>query len=274
MLEPGFAAFLLHNELHIDGRTIRFPNIPVGTTIEPADWFPRCHRATPVHEPALVAWLYNLREAVMSEEIAFFDIGAAFGYFSCLAAAAFAGSRIYAVEPNRSLAEYVARVARHNKLSNIVVINQLVGDRDTDARLKARNFAFLPDTAPAPDGFADVEITMTTLGHLLGHADSARPVLKIDVEGWQARMLPPAMEEIVRRGSVVFLECDTPEKMSRFNATNSELAELFLERDYRLFVSDHRQNTVEVHELSAAAGAAIDCDVLLAMIPPDIVLAR
>lgn len=274
MLEPDFAAFMLHSALQIHGRTIRFPNIPTGAPVEPAEWFARCHRKTQVHEPALVAWLYNLGEALLSEEIAFFDIGAAYGFFSCLAAMAFKRSRIYAVEPNPALADYVARVAGHNKLSNIQVINQLVGDRDTDARLKARNFVFLPDTAPAPDGFADVDITMTTLVRLLGHAGSARPVLKIDVEGWQARMLPPAMDEIVRRGSVVLLECDTPQKMSRFHANNSELAELFLERDYRLFASDHRQKTVEVHELSAAAGEEIERDALLAMIPPDIVLAR
>ena len=268
-LQPRFATCRLHNELQIAGRTLRFPNIVTGANLEPAQWLLRQHETMPVHEPGLVTWLYNLGEALKDEQVAVFDIGAAYGYFSLLSALFFPLAEICAVEPNQPLAHYIATAARHNDIRNVHVINRLVCNRIGNAKLKARNFVFLPEHVPAPDIFTDVDVTMTTLEDLLTHAGSARPILKIDVEGWQARILPPAIDQLAVRSCVILLECDRPEKLSRFGATNAGLADPFLKRGYRLFFSDHRDIAFELREIFAA-GDLPERDALLAMIPPDI----
>ncbi len=268
-LKPRFAPYLLHNELHISGRVIRYPKITTGAAHEPDAWLRHTHDHLPVHEPALVAWLFNLGEALRSEPVAFIDIGAAYGYFSLLADLAFARAQIFAVEPNAALAQYIARTVRQNRLTNVRVVNCLVSDCDGHARLWTRNFAFLPGDDPPSGGFTPTDVKMTSLLQLLHETTTARPVVKIDVEGWQVRIIPPAVEELALRRAVVLLECDTAEKVARFGGSNAELAALFLARGYRLFLSDHRRADIVVREVFSA-GDELERNALLVMIPPDL----
>lgn len=267
-----FGPHLLHNELTISGHMIRFPSIVTGSVHSPGDWLVDKHGMTPVHEPAMVTWLFNLGRATEEERIAFFDVGAAYGYFALLAGLAFARVEIIAVEPNPLLADYIAKVARLNNRANFHVVNELVSDRSGSARLNVRNYVYLPEGIAASPGFEGVDVAMTTLKNLLSRSVDTRPILKIDVEGWQAKMLPPAVDELAKRRSVILLECDWPEKVRHFDATDADLAGSFLSHGYRLFLSDHRRPDFEVAEITKP-GDVSERDALLVMIPPDLSIA-
>ncbi|MEZ5692688.1 MAG: FkbM family methyltransferase [Altererythrobacter sp.] len=267
-LAPAFTAYPMHSEITIAGKIARFPHAVTANAMLPADWLASKHAAGSIHEPALVAWLFALGAALAGRTVRFFDIGAAFGYFSALASCAFEEVEITAVEPNPALAAYVEMVLRANAVADAKVENVLVSDSSGALDLAARNFHYLPHGEAGGEAYRLCRVETRALSDLLGAPGNATDILKIDTEGWQAQFLPPASQLLIRRKAIVLLECDALPKLTPFGRTNAQIVSPFLEFGYRLMWCDHRDPAFEVAGL-AAFPEANERNSLAVLLPPD-----
>ncbi|WP_164931233.1 FkbM family methyltransferase [Erythrobacter sp. HKB08] len=266
---PVFASHDHYGELAIAGRTYRIPWLETGAPIEPADWYVLRHDEASLHEPGMIAAIARLTGIAGERPVRFVDIGAAYGYFGLVADALFEDVSVIAVEASQALATYCETLFGMNRLERVQVVNTLLSDRTGAASLAQRNFSYLPQGAPAPEGYADTQVDQRTLLQVLPEADGRLDVLKIDSEGWQARFLPPATDELVRRGAAILLECDSPEKLAPFASTNGEIVAPFLDAGYRLLWCDHRKPDFTVETL-AAMGPGQERNGLAILLPPEL----
>lgn len=262
-----FEPFAMHSELRMGEAMLRFPHAATGSAIEPANWLAAKHGEGTVHEPGMVAWLFALGSALGNTPVRLFDIGAAYGYFSALAALAFVDVDIVAVEPDPALASYVASVLRANRLTHARVENALLSDVAGSAELNRRNFHFLPETTAVSHGYARQKVERRTLTQILGEPDGRRDILKIDTEGWQARFLPPASPALIARGAVLLLECDRADKLAPHGGTNAQLVAPFVAAGYDLLWCDHRDPAFRVERLPAL-GPEHERNALAVLLPP------
>ena len=250
--KPGAHEYELHSELHVAGKILRFPFVETGAGLEPADWFARVHGDGHPHEPGLLACLLALAGG---RRIAFTDIGAAFGYWSAVAGALFPDCTITVVEPDRAMAAYARSVAP----GGVTLIEALVAESGGSARVDRRNFAY------SPDGKGSSELPTVSLEEVVPPASNALDVIKIDVEGWQARFLPGSADMLAKRGAVVLLELDGPAKLAPFDASNADTLAPLQERGYRMLCADHRAPDFVFEEMPLPPEA----NALALLLPPE-----
>lgn len=265
---PNLEAFEFHSELRLGDAVIRFPHAKTGASLEPEDWLNIVSGEENLHEPGLVAWILALGKFLSEKQVRFYDLGAAYGYFTAIANVAFDNADVVAVEPNASLANYIGMLARNNDIDRLQIENILLSDTAGQTEFDVRNFLYFPAGQGRSEGFHRECVSSSTLEAVLADRDEAQEIFKIDTEGWQARFLPPAANLLIEREAIILLEFDAPEKIGLFGATNADVVEPFAEAGYRLFWCDHRDPAFEVIELDGF-DPEHERNALVAMLPPD-----
>lgn len=237
-----FAAFDLHSEIGIAGHRLIIPHIPLDRALQPSDWFASKFANGSVHEPRLVDLLVELSVRLAGRPVRFYDIGALFGFFGILAGKLFAGAELVAVEPDREAARYVAALARANGCGADVKQVLLTGQAGAGS-FAAQGFRYLADPSGPPIQTAALEDI------LLPRRDGLTEILKIDTEGYQARFLPQAADELAQRQAIVLLELDRPEKLAAHGSSNAAVVAPFLALGYTLYWCDHRDPCAKLERL-------------------------
>jgi hypothetical protein len=65
--------------------------------------------------------------------------------------------------------------------------------------------------------------------------------MKIDVEGYQAKIIPGAMKTISKHKPIILLEFDNPNSLTRFGKTNKEIVKPLFEVGYSLLWCDDQR---------------------------------
>lgn len=262
---PVLNCFALHSEIRLDGKHLRFPHTKTGADLEPGQWLRGRVGEGNIHEPALVAWLFALAKVMKDRPVQFYDIGAAYGYFTALGHAVLRPIATHAVEPNLALASYLETVSLANRLKNVSIHKKLLSDRRGPAQMARRNFVYRE--ASQVNAANSVEVEQIFLSDLLDPSSQAVDILKIDTEGWQARFLPPASQLLIERNATILLECDAPDRLAPFGLSNRQIAEPFAEAGYSLWWCDHRKRDFQIQDLEGLT-AEHEQNSLLAMLPP------
>lgn len=262
-------------------------------------WLTIKHRMGKIHEPGLVAWILLITDIFKDRLITFYDIGALYGYFSAIFAMALPHATIVAVEANPRAARYIGELISLNELSNACVKNAVLGQNDELKRfilsgfeIKESGGLFSDVNAMGLAGFIkDVgrgAFAGLGLNHLLWQnkrrvtvrelslLDVLQPydpkcmeILKIDLEGYQAKMLPPAEDELIRRSAIILMEFDDPPKLARFGKSNASLCSRFLQAGYSLYWADHRSENFEFVKVSTLTKSQ-ECNSLGVLLPPNV----
>lgn len=163
----------------------------------------------------------------------FIDVGANFGYFSCLAAKGLAqkpGASVMAVEPNPHLLKLLKRNAEINwSLAPIKIIEAAAGDTAGPVTL------FVPLEHGANGGLTNVEhalrydVDMVRLDDIVP-PDLVVDVIKIDVEGHELSVLKGAIEIIQRSPDIKIILEWSPNQMRDAGVEG---------RDLKSFMDDH-----------------------------------
>jgi FkbM family methyltransferase len=125
----------------------------------------------------------RLIEALIAPGMIFFDIGANAGFFSLLASARC--RQVCAFEPLPSNLRRVRQNIEINRLKNVVVIENAVGDRGGSATLYVPegDNSGLASLNPRPNA-RKIAVPVITLDHFVGDQGLERvDVMKIDIEG-------------------------------------------------------------------------------------------
>lgn len=205
-------------------------------------WIAKKHADGAVHEPATIAAFLAARRFSCKS---IFDIGAHLGYFTLLSVQLFPDAEVTAFEMHpRGIETLQANVWPHVK-----IVHATISDV---SREKVRfwisgfnifeepeggwgNLASIPG-AMKPRGINNsgrgfAEVNFLTLDD---YCATERPpdLIKIDVEGYQAKAVLGTREMLRRHRPMVIIELHDPEKLARFGTTNRETVQPFFDAGY------------------------------------------
>lgn len=172
-----------------------------------------------------------------------FDVGANAGYTaSIFAAAADAGYRVHAFEPEPLNLHRLRRMIHAKRVDQrVVVVESAVGDRDGDVEL------FINDShpgdhrvMPAPAG-PTVRVPITSLDSYVAK-NQIRPVrfIKIDVQGFELAV-SRGMESVLRANPRLAVAFEYQEASARaWKYTAADLVGFYADRGFDLFVLNRR----------------------------------
>jgi FkbM family methyltransferase len=178
--------------------------------------------------------LYHLR-SLLGPGCVFFDIGSNFGYYSLtLAAALKRQCRVHAFEPNpKTYARLLGHIER-NGMGNVVSAHQVaLSDTEGTATLIERS-----DNSGASrlgNDAAGVSVDVTTLdAFCTAHATERLDGLKIDVEGYEARVLTGGRATLSRFKPIIVIEFWTT-GLARAGSSVDDVAGVLDGLGYKLF---------------------------------------
>jgi FkbM family methyltransferase len=234
---------------------VRFPQSAGGRVHGgSASWVAKKHADGAVHEPGLLAALLALAEFEEHPRTVL-DVGALYGYVSLVAASVFPEADVHAFEANPR--SYVAME------SNLAANRPGLGDRvrghycalsdesRSDVRVRVHRMRIEADAPGEPGkGESEHEIDVWTLDDLCEREAIAPGLVKIDVEGYQAKIVPGMRRILAEHRPVVLLEFDTPGSANDFGVPNREVVRPLMDDGYRLLWGRHRSATAGFEELA------------------------
>lgn len=226
-----------------DGQEIVFPlDAGGGVGGGSAAWVARKHEAGAIHEPGLVAALLAIRDHGPAVRTVL-DVGSLYGYHSFLARSLFPGSEVHAFEANPRSYEALQRNIEANRGSfgdSVHAHHCALSDvshAQTTLHVRAMGL-HVPDDGRRRS--QTVEVPMWSLDDWCERASVRPDLVKVDVEGYQARIIPGALGTIRAHRPVVLLEFDAPGPANDFGVTNREVIAPLLEDGYSLVWGRHR----------------------------------
>ena len=144
------------------------------------------------------------REQVRPGDVVF-DIGARLGAYSLLASRlAGPAGRVYAFEPDPVARRVLSRNIAANRASNVTVVPHAVNARPGSVRLRAPRLG--TGSTVVTDQSGDLEVEAVSLVSFCHEHSLAPAVIKVDVEGGEARVLTDEAMGLVRAARAVLVE--------------------------------------------------------------------
>ena len=248
MLAPATDTFL--DDLNAFVQQVKtLPRVRFETDLGPdADlWLRKKHAAGAVHEPATLAAFLAAQKHHPIKHV--FDLGALFGYFTLFALQAFDdGVEVTAFEMHPGCIEPLARnVHPYTKVVNAVISDEVKPEQ----RFWISGFNIYEKPEGGWDKLADVPGAMKERGEnnrgrgwgklpfiTLDFYCQANPLpdlIKIDVEGYQAKAVQGALGVIEKNRPVIIIELHDTEKIERFGITNKSTVQPLFDLNYRAY---------------------------------------
>ncbi|THB66285.1 MAG: FkbM family methyltransferase, partial [Desulfovibrio sp.] len=174
------------------------------------------------------------------------------GYFSCLAAAA--GAEVFSIEMQRSLLPLIEENARFNGMDQVHVISAAVSDEVGFLSYHRRGQC---PGKRVQESCAEghTYINAVTLDSLF--LDEKRPdVLKIDVEGFESKVLAGAKQLLSEVGPMLFLEIH-PAKIEGYGFSLASIHDMLKDAGYTIQLLKHRIQEKQLFIQDRAAFCAL-----------------
>lgn len=137
------------------------------------------------------------------------DVGANIGVVGLRLARKIFPGKVLSIEPDKTNFEAASQNVRRNEVTNLSLLNIAVGHRQGTGVMHERAPGNRAGNRMAPDGTTGYEVTMNLLDALV-EVDQLRPVrlLKIDVEGYELRVLKGSRRLLQEDRPLLFVEID------------------------------------------------------------------
>lgn len=190
-------------------------------------------------------WITIVLGGFLTPNVVFFDVGANFGWFTLFAATRV--KQVHAFEPNVNLFQLLGKSVHVNGMSNVHLVQQALGDIVEQRQLGVSpNWVGNGRIADLEElMFNSQEVTVNTLDSYLNSSKSSlgdeAVVLKIDVEGFEPRVVLGGKNLVSRPNCTAFVEYHPD--ASRL----AEMLDLFESLHYRMA---HVKETAELADIS------------------------
>lgn len=244
--------FLDHlNDCVADAGRMQRPRFESGLSADAYRWITKKHHGGAVHEPATIGAISAVRGwfgRLSCGTPHIFDAGALYGYFSLVAEHVFPQAVVTAFEMHPGvIPDLVANRGPRTRCVHAAVSDQT--RENVRVWISGFNIYEEPEggwealeTIPGAmkergannRGRGYIEVDFITLDDYCA-TNPAPDLIKIDVEGYQAKALVGAMNTIRRHKPVIIIELHDPEKLARFGTTNAETVRPLYEAGYSGF---------------------------------------
>ena len=235
--------------LHELNKAVReVPRLPrvrfeAGLIPDATRWIAKKHADGAVHEPGTIGAFFAVRKHTNCQDI--FDVGALYGYFSLLAAMLFKDARITAFEMHPGCIVPLSQ----NIAPFPCVLATVTDECRQDVKIWVSGFNIYEEPEGGWDNLASVPGAMKERGEnnrgrgfsktsflTLDEWCKAHPapdLIKIDVEGYQAKAIAGAVNTLREHRPIVIIELHDPEKLARFGITNAQTVQPLYDLGYR-----------------------------------------
>lgn len=224
---------------------------------------PTHHTGTHFYEETTTLVLNYLLRNTGAER--FFDIGAAEGYFSRVAASLqHRPPQVDAFEMRPGEVEHMQDVLEGDAFADRIALHQVaVSDEDTDGALVWMARSLLFEERPARDeyqeawwrrlkfwlrndrtrGLSAVASDLTSIDGFVKRSGRSPDIVKMDVEGYEGRVLLGARETLRESRPYILLELHADTKQ-RFGMRRQEIVQTIFDAGYgALYFTDHRNKS-------------------------------
>lgn len=204
------------------------------------NWIKNKHINKSVHEPATIGAFTFIQKNFLDQIDTIFDVGALYGYFSLISKSMFPQSTVFSFEMNpisyQALCQNV-NVNKHLKIPATRCVNIGLSDRTVfQKKVSVRNFSL--EENEEGESVIDI-VSMDDFCRISGFQPS---LIKIDVEGYQAKILPGAMKTIKTKKPIIILEFDGKQQLNRFSTTNKLITKPLFDLGYKCYWCKEQRN--------------------------------
>ena len=173
------------------------------------------------------------------------DVGASFGFYTCLAAGTVGPSgKVYAFEPFMPTYNLLLRNIERNGLKNVLpsseAISNKIGIMDTYVNRSEAGIIAGPQVTPS--GIVPIQVPCISLDNVL---TSPLDVVKIDAEGYDLHVVQ-GMERLIEENKNLVLLIEVGPKWLEYAGSSMELLLGTLERSFVLYLVKEREETLEL----------------------------
>ena len=162
------------------------------------------------------------------------DVGANYGFTGAIFAKTFPGADLILVEPDPRLARYIRLNMTDNGVGQYKLVEAICAERVIDRHVFGINPQSSQDNRVAKlDGWKTVEVPTTTLSTLLEPYGDSPAFIKIDTQGFEARVFEGA-RPYLENHAAWFVKTEFAPDWLRSQGTNPEELLLDLVRRYRV----------------------------------------
>lgn len=217
------------------------------------------------HEPQVVRYLIG----AVDQKCLFVDVGAHFGYFSCLAAVR--GATVIAVELQRTLCLNIEANALMNDQWRVHVLCAAIGAvpgvtqverMDPSPGKQATEKGLRPNTYPLSSVNHEI-VPVVTLDSIIdprATTEFDRIIVKVDIEGAEIIALRGAARTIAERQAVFVVEIHQ-QHVATFDGTVEEVLDHFPDAGWTMtLMTDDGETVVTREEFLSAAGGYLDTE--------------
>lgn len=184
--------------------------------------------------------IYHIKKLLKPGDI-IFDVGANFGYYSIILSSALRKQcSVHAFEPNPPTYERLLRNIELNDLSEVIATHRL-GFSDVGGTGHMIERADNSGAATIDTTQQGGDAVLTTLDNFCGaHGIDRIDFMKIDIEGFEERLLHGGSESFRRLKPIILIELNRP-TLARENSSVERVADLLGQFGYKLYASQRRK---------------------------------
>lgn len=199
-------------------------------------WISEKHLNNGIHEPATIAALVCIEKVLPRTIETIFDVGALYGYFSLISKSIFSEAEVLGFEMNPESYSTFQRNILRNKHLGIPAVRCLnMGLSDTATLQKPVHIDKFKLREDCEESNFSASIDILSIDDFCRISSFRPDLIKIDVEGYQAKILPGALNSIKDCRPIILLEFDSPVTLKYFNTTNKEVVKPIFELGYACY---------------------------------------
>ena len=183
-----------------------------------------------IYELPLISILLEILKK--NEHKNFLDLGAFMGYYSVLLGKLFKENNlnIYAIESNPSYCDIIKKNIEENNLSNVTLINAALSDKNEDL--------FVSKESVNTNNFKEsIKIRSKTLDEICNEFSITPDILKIDVHGFEGKVLNGFKQNLNNNAKIILLELHSNKYLKEYSDSNKrKIIEFLINQNYHCFV--------------------------------------
>ncbi|BAZ45968.1 methyltransferase FkbM family protein [Chondrocystis sp. NIES-4102] len=204
------------------------------------NWIKSKHINKSVHEPATIGAFAFIQKNFWDQIDTIFDVGALYGYFSLISKSMFPQATVFSFEMNpisyQALCQNI-NVNKHLQIPATRCVNIGLSDH-TVFQKKVSVHNFMLEENEEGESIIDI-VSIDDFCRISGFKPS---LIKIDVEGYQAKILPGAMKTIETKKPIIILEFDSKQQLNKFGTTNKLITKPLFDLGYRCYWCKEQRN--------------------------------
>jgi len=175
------------------------------------------------------------------------DIGAHIGYYTVIAAQLVGDKgKVYAFEPDPKNYQLLQRNVKLNGYSNVVLVNKAVSDKSGQAHLFLNNENTGDHRIFNPElDRRSLSIATTTLDDFFKDKEKRVDIIKMDIQGAEARAFQGAMKVIARNRHIKLITEFYPQALQQSEISAEEYLALLQKHAFKLFNIDEVKRTTK-----------------------------